>query len=131
MKNKYFLKDKKAQIYIKTEATEDDIGNWNSGAYYPISESSLWCYARQNSQGIVWYSAGRFYANDESRFFVFNNNPLIKQGAYILYKNNWYTIKRVDTTDDYNGDMFVYADDTPLGDLPEEEDIKPYDPTIF
>lgn len=126
MKNQYFKKDKKAQIYFKAPATQDDLGQWISGGYYPISESSLWCYARQNSQSLG-FSAGVAYVNEESRFFVFNYNEHIEQGALIWYKEKWFTIQRVDTRDDYLGDMFVYADDTPRGDIPK--DVNDYDPT--
>lgn len=128
MKNQYFKKDKKAQVYIKTDSYKDEYGVTHKGACYPISESSLWCYARQNSQ-TLGFGNGVAYVNEESRFFVFNKNAHIKQAALILYKEKWYTIQRVDTQDDYNGDMFVYADDTPTGDIPKSSDIKPYDPT--
>ncbi len=128
MKNQYFTKDKKAQVYIQAGSYQDAYGIYHTGGYYPIAASSLWCYARQNSQSLG-FSAGVAYVNEESRFFVFNNNAHIVQGALILYKEKWYTIQRVDTKDDYNGDMFVYADDTPSGDTPRQSDIKAYDPT--
>ena len=47
-----------------------------------------------------------------SVFFVFNYNADIKQGAYIHYRQEWFKVTRVDTTDDYNGEMFVYVKDT-------------------
>ena len=129
MKNQYFKKDKKAQVYVEGERYQDAYGIWHDGSgVYPIAASSLWCYARQNSQ-TLGFASGVAYINEESRFFVFNNNPNIKQGRLIRYKDKWFTIQRVDTNDDYNGDMFVYADDTPIGDTPKDSDIKPYDPT--
>jgi len=128
MKNQYFKKDKKAQVYFQSDGYKDDYGVYHKGGVYPIAASSLWCYARQNSQSLS-FGNGVAYVNEESRFFVFNNNEKIKQGRLIKYKDAWYTIQRVDTADDYNGDMFVYADDTPTGEIPKQSDIKPYDPT--
>jgi len=128
MKNQYFKKDKKAQVYFQSAGYKDDYGVYHKGAYYPIAPSSLWCYARQNSQ-TLGFAAGVAYVNEESRFFVFNHNDHIEQGDLILYKEKWFTIQRVDTQDDYNGDMFVYADDTPSGSIPKSSDVKPYDPT--
>lgn len=128
MKNQYFKKDKKAQVYIEAGSYQDAYGIWHKGGFYPIAASSLWCYARQNSQ-TLGFAAGVAYVNEESRFFVFNHNDHIEQGDLILYKEKWFTIQRVDTQDDYNGDMFVYADDTPSGDIPKSSDVKPYDPT--
>lgn len=119
MKNQYFKKDKKAFVYTSGEKYQDAYGIWHDGKATSISGSTpLWCYARQNSQSIG-FASGVAYVNEESRFFVFNNNPEIKQGRFIKYKNTWFTIQRVDTMDDYNGDMFVYADDTPIGDIPK------------
>ena len=119
MKNQYFKKDKKAFIYKDGESYQDAYGIWHDGKAESISGNTpLWCYARQNSQ-TLGFSAGIAYVNEESRFFVFNNNPEIKQGRFILYRDKWFTIQRVDTRDDYNGDMFVYADDTPNGDIPD------------
>lgn len=118
MKNQYFLKDKKAFVYKRGKSYQDSSGVYRPGTPTSISgDTPLWCYAKQNSQAIQ-FSQGVGYVNEESRFFVFNNNPEIKQNRFILYNGSWFTIKRVDTQDDYNGDMFVYADDTPTGDIP-------------
>lgn len=128
MKGQYFKKDKKAQIYIRVEGEKDIYGVTQKGAYYPVGESLLWCYARQNYQRIG-FTSGIAHINEEGRLFVFNNNVNIVQGAFVFYKEAWYTIIRVDTTDDYNGDMFVYVDDTPEGDIPRQSSIRAYDPT--
>ena len=128
MKNQYFQKDKKAQIYIEADKYKDSYGVWHSGGLYPISPSLLWCYARQNSQ-TLGFGNGVAYVNEESRFFVFNHNDHIKQGGLIYYKEKWFTIQRVDTSNDYNGDMYVYADDTPLGSVPKSSQIMSYDST--
>lgn len=127
MKNQYFKKDKKAQVYVTGKPIEDELGQMRPSGYYPISPISLWCYARQNSQTLS-FTEGIAYINDESRFFVFNNNPLIKQATYIKYRDIWYTVSRVDTQDDYNGDMYVYASDTPIGGVPKKNDVHDYDP---
>ena len=45
---------------------------------------------------------------------------------YVEYidKNEWYEVTRVDTTDDYNGELFVYVKNLKWG--LKEEYIKPY-----
>ena len=129
MKNQYFQKDKKAEVFFRESGYQTATGIWQQGKdFYPISEFPLWCYARQNSQ-TVGFHAGIIDVNEESRFFVFNYNPKVKQNMLIRYKGKWYKITRVDTQDDYNGDMFVYADDAPTGEIPKDEHVKPYDPT--
>lgn len=128
MKNQYFLKDKKAEVYEKTASYKDEYGVTHSGGVRPISASALWCYARQTSQNVRFHE-GNFYASDETRLFVFNNNQKIKPEGLIKYKNAWFTITRVDTQDDYNGDMFVYVEDTPTGDIPKPSNILPYSTT--
>lgn len=107
MKGQYFLKDKKCMIYSFTEA-------WGVGEdpeLTPVSETPLWCYTKQLTQGLV--SAGNvIYNNDETRLFVLNYNAGIVQDCYVHYKQAWYKVTRVDTTDDYKGEMFVYVKDT-------------------
>ena len=104
----YFKKDKKCMVY-----NEDDQphGVGDPTELIPVSETSLWCYSKQLTQGLT-AEAGVVYANDETRLFVFNYNAAIKQGAYIHYREEWFKVTRVDTTDDYNGEMFVYVKDT-------------------
>jgi len=128
MKGQYFLKDKKATIYTRIPSYKDEHGVYRKGGYMPITAAPLWCYARQESQGLK-YAAGQLNLNDESRMFVFNNNPHITQTCLILYRGEWYCISRVDTTDDYNGDMFIYVTEAAQGDRPKESEIVPYDPT--
>lgn len=128
MKGQYFLKDKKAMIYKRLPSTQNENGIWIKGKIMPISAAPLWCYARQESQGLK-YEAGIVNLKDEDRMFVFNHNANIDQTRLILYRGAWYFITRVDTTDDYNGDMFVYVREAPLGERPKETDIEPFDPS--
>ena len=107
-KGLYFKKDKKCIVYKMDDTphgvTEPDV-------LLPVSESPLWCYTRQLTQGLVNQS-GVIYNNDETRLFVLNYNADIVQDCYIVYRELWYKVTRVDTTDDYNGEMFVYVKDT-------------------
>ena len=64
MKNQYFKKDKKAQVYRKPLGYKDEYGVYHKGGVYPISSSSLWCYARQNSQSLS-FGSGVAYVNEE------------------------------------------------------------------
>lgn len=107
-KGLYFLKDKKCMVYKEDNAPH---GVADDPELEPISNSPLWCYSKQLSQALV-AQAGVVYANDETRLFVFNYNAEITQDAYIQYRDAWYKVTRVDTSDDYNGEMFVYVKDT-------------------
>ena len=102
----YFKKDKKAMIYTIQEA----YGVGEDPELEPVSETPLWCYTKQLSQGLT-AEGGVIYSNNETRLFVFNYNAGIVQDAFIHYRDAWYKVTRVDTTDDYNGEMFVYVED--------------------
>lgn len=107
MKGQYFLKDKKCMIYTIQEA----YGVGEDPELEPVSETPLWCYTKQLTQGLV--AAGNvLYNSNETRLFVLNYNAGIVQDAYVRYKNAWYKVTRVDTQDDYNGEMFVYVEDS-------------------
>lgn len=106
-KGLYFLKDKKCMIYTIEEA----YGVGEDPELEPVSETPLWCYTKQLTQGLT-ASSGVIYNNDETRLFVFNYNAEITQDCYIHYRDAWYKVTRVDTTDDYKGEMFVYVKDT-------------------
>jgi len=120
-KSKYFLKDKRAQIYKKMNVAEE--GDMPREAYIPISPASLWCYTSQLSQDLMYRAKG--VGENETRFFVFNFRDIVEVGDAVLYRAKWYNITRVDTTDDYNGDLFIYVEN--MSEEPEEEDILTYD----
>lgn len=126
MKNQYYLKDKKAMIYWQDLGGQDDLGFPVKGGYIPFSPVLFWCYSRQLTQDQVY--AALQYGVDETRLFVFNNIPGIEVYDYILYRGLWYQITRVDTADDYRGDMFVYAKDCPAGGKPKPDELMPYKP---
>lgn len=128
-KNQYFLKDKKAQIYRKTESGYDKDGFPVSEKYYPIAPAQIWCYSRQLSQEAVYYS--QMAGTNETRMFVFNHYKCISVYDLILYRGKWYTVSRVDTKDDQNGDVFVYAEDTKVRSIPKDSEIQPYMPDVW
>ncbi len=105
----YFRKDKKAQVYKYHEGGYDEEGFATVGYYTPIAKAPLWCYSKQLSQ-VQLYASHTFW-NDETRFFVFNYRDDIEQGDTLHYltKDQWYEVTRVDTTDDYKGELFVYV----------------------
>lgn len=124
--NQYFLKDKKAQIYRSFDE-QDDAGFRSKSYYYPYAAAPLWCYSKQLSQELTFVA--RAYDTDETRLFVFNYKPKVKQYDLILYRGTWYEITRVDTTDDYKGEMFIYVKDAGRGLRPKDDELQPYDPT--
>lgn len=121
MKNQYYMKDKKVKL-IKKYSRRDSIGQTIRGYKY-ITNKSVWAYARQLSQDQVFQAAA--YSVAENRFFVLNYRSDLAVYDFIEYKGKFYTITRLDTKDDYNGELFVYVNDAPRGDTPS--DIEPAD----
>lgn len=126
MQNQYYLKDKKAQIYKKISNGQDESGFQLPASYYPIAPAQIWCYTRQLSQTDIFQSAS--YGENETRFFVFNYYPKVEVYDMILYKNQWYRITRVDTADDYKGDLFIYVQNAAGGWIPSDDEIEDYTP---
>lgn len=126
MQNQYYLKDKKAQIYKKFSNRQDESGFQLPASYYPIAPAQIWCYTRHLSQTDIFQSAS--YGENETRFFVFNYYPKVEVYDMILYKNQWYRITRVDTADDYKGDLFIYVQNAVGGWIPSDDEIEDYTP---
>ncbi len=129
MKKQYFLKDKKAQIYKEVSQGKDEDGFSLPDKYYPIAPAPIWCYTSQLSQKDIVIA--KAYDQTETRYFVFNNHKGIEIYDMISYRNVWYRITRVDTQDDYNGDIFVYVENAKGGWIPKDSDIAPYTPGIW
>lgn len=117
----YYKKDKKAQIYQYHEGEKDSSGFYTDDYYTPLAPAPLWCYAKQLTQEQLY--AAYTYWNKETRLFVFNYRSDVKQYQLIEYENDWYEITRVDRTDDYNGELFVYAKNC---NASNRGNIKPY-----
>lgn len=122
MKNQYYLKDKTANIYKPVHVQER--GLMPKTYYVKRKSSPQWCYARQLSQNTIFEA--KAYGEDESRFFVFSSGTVVELYDLISYRDKWYKVTRVDTEDDYNTDVFVYAQDAPTGSVPTNETLKPY-----
>lgn len=120
MKNQYYLKDKKINLVTKT-TERDPYGQFLT--VYKYLANNIWAYATQLSQSQTFEAAT--YGDDENRFFVLNNRSGLKVYDFVEYRGRFYTITRVDTKDDYNGDLFIYVKDCAKGDTPH--DIQPAD----
>lgn len=121
-KNIYYKKDKKALIYDSINVQSP--GHMAKTYYVPRTPSAIWCYARQLSQETIFEA--KSYGEDESRFFVFNRGTVVELYDLILYRDKWYKVTRVDTDDDYNTDIYVYAQEAPIGSIPSASTLKPY-----
>ena len=117
---KYFLKDKKCEVYNQVIKI-DKIGARDT-IYVSIFPSPIWCYARQVSADLFFRKEQ--FNIQESYFFVFNFSKIIRPQNLILYRDTWYEITRVDTDEDYNSDLYVYAKD--LKTPPTKGKIKPF-----
>lgn len=118
---KKLLKDKKAEIY-KLEVYSEP-GGMPKKKYRPISQVPLWCYTKQLSQDVVFEAAA--HGQEETRLFVFNYSNVPATYDLVLYRGAWYEITRVDTTDDYKGDLYIYVKDASQGSIPGDDDILP------
>lgn len=124
MKNQYFLKDKKAQVYKEIKGQQDTSGFYGDSSYAPLGSKPLWCYTKQTS--MEFRQMAMALGQDEERFFVFNHLVGVDEGDYILYRDKWYQITRIDTTDDYNGDMFIYTSLAGRTGIPPKDQFIPY-----
>lgn len=106
-KGLYFLKDKKAQIFKKYQMGLDPDGFGGGTAYVEISPAPLWCYAKQLSEEQEFFAA--HLSENETRMFVFNFRNDVKMYDVIKYRGEYYSVTRVDTQEDYNGELFVYC----------------------
>lgn len=123
-KNIYYKKDKKAQIYKRVKGQVDEYGDVQDG-YRPVAPSPLWCYTKQLTQQQKYIAQSM--SVDETRLFVFNYRQGVELYDKVLYKGVWYEVTRVDTTDDYNGELFVYVNDCPRGSKPSDDELLPYE----
>lgn len=128
----YFLKDKKADIYKSVYVASDT--SWGNPIEHlvAVTPAPLWCYAKQLTQAQLFAAAT--YWNDETRFFVFNYRDDVKIYWHIGYKGDVYEVTRVDHTEDYNGETFVYVKNEkwsdqskihPYGWKPEDSGLRP------
>lgn len=114
MRNQYFKKDKKVKLITKT-TTKDKYGQYIT-VYRYISDASIWAYAKQLSQSQELEA--KTFGTDDKRLFVLNYRSDLKIYDYIEYNGTYYSITRLDTKDDYNGELFVYVKDVDKGDTP-------------
>ncbi len=117
-REKAYLKDKKAEVFEIVYDDNDD--EW----WRPITPAPMWCYTRLVSESKKYEA--RLVDEAITRDFVFNYNAKIEVDSIIRYKGVWYQAERVDTQDDYRGDMHVTVRECPKGDLPDERRILPY-----
>lgn len=117
-REKAYLKDKKAEVF---EIVYDD---YDDEWWRPITPAPMWCYTRLVSESKKYEA--RLVDEAITRDFVFNYNAKIEVDSIIRYKGEWFQVERVDTQDDYRGDMHVTVRECPKGDLPDERRILPY-----
>lgn len=102
---KHLIKDKKIDLYYM-EKTPDGQGGYRAG--WTLKAQGLWCYTKQLSEELI----ARFATlnRQETRQFVINHREIGNPDTVrIKYRGNMYAITRVDTKDDYNGDIFLYG----------------------
>ena len=113
IKNQYYLKDKKINIFKSSTAYVPGKGTMT--VYRYLNESPIWAFSCQLTQDQIF--AAKTYGESETRLFVLNYRDDLKLYNYIEYKGEYYSITRLDTKDDYNGELFVYVKYVDLHDL--------------
>lgn len=121
MKNQYYKKDKK--IRIVGRYTTQTPGGYPTARYRYLFEGSIWAYTRQLSQDQIFQAQA--YGAEETRLFVINYRTDLKLYYIIEYKGEYYTITRLDSSDDYNTELYVYVSNTKPGDTPRDGEIEP------
>lgn len=115
MKNQYFLKDKKVKL-VTSVIGRDNWGN-STKIFKYLTDSALWAYTSQLSQSETFTASQ--YGNNEVRLFVLNYRNDLKLSDFVEYKDKYYSITRLDTKDDYNGELFVYVRDATTSEAPK------------
>lgn len=110
----YYKKDKKVKLI--TGHSERDSSDFYRTTYQYITNQALWAYTSQLSQDQIFAAAA--YGVSETRLFVLNYRNDLEVYDFIEYKEKYYQITRLDTTDDYKGELFIYVKDAPRGDTP-------------
>ena len=116
IKNQYFMKDKKVKLVTKT--TEKNDYGVDMPIYRYITDNEIWAYAKQLSQSQEFEAA--MHGHEEIRLFVLNYREDLKLYDFIEYRGEYFVITRLDTTDDYKGELFVYVKDADKGDTPTD-----------
>jgi len=129
MKNQYYPKDKKAQLYKKVSADTNPDGYDLPSSYYPAAPAPIWCYTRQLSQTDIFQAQS--FGQEETRLFVFNYYTNVEVYDMVQYRGKWYRITRTDTADDYKGELFVYVQNARGGYIPKDDEIMPYTPGVW
>lgn len=94
------IKDKKCEILKNIPRPNEN--------YFERVPGKFWCYTSQESQEFRASEDGGAYY-DERRLFIFNPGTQIQTGDMITYRERDFIADRVDTADDYRGDVFVHG----------------------
>ena len=97
------IKDKKIEIFYdagKRNQLGDNIHDWKSRGKY-------WAYARMLSMR-EFHDYG-LDIHEVDRLFILNYHKEIKPSDHIIYRDKEYRIYSIDTLNDNNQDMKIYA----------------------
>jgi len=120
------LKDKKIRIYQEVDGGFNAGGFPLPGGWKPIHPGKLWAYARHLSAKEFWDAGMHTEQNQEERFFTINWRNDVTPDMMIRYKDTWFDIVRVDTFEDYKGDVKLYVKEAIGGRVPREGEILPF-----
>ena len=116
-----YLKDKKVILY-KKESGKDSAG-FATTVYKPIHEGRLWAYMRQLSAS-QFYASAALQTKEETLFAVNWRDDLNPANCFVMYKDIFYNITRIDTYEGYKDDLKLYG--AKLASQPKPGEIMEY-----
>lgn len=121
------LKDKKIQFYQNVQLYDPDYGTPLPGGGFQIIFNDVWAYARQTSAREVYeYKAGAVNTDYEvDMLFTINYRTGIKNDMVIRYRDDMYSITRVDYFEGYKEDILISATHY-TGTPVEESELVPF-----
>lgn len=122
------LKDKKIQFYVKEEDAEDEYGTPIPGDGYGIVFNNVWAYARQTSaREIAEFKAHAVQVDYEiDMIFTINYRTGITNDMLIRYKEEVYSITRIDYFEGYKEDIVITGTRYENLDFNKNRDLVPF-----
>ena len=96
------IKDKKIRILTKVEDSDRSPKD--------LFGKSIWAaYRSMSGREAFLFPAGHIPGHIVSAMFTLNHHPEIKEGMYVLFREEYYKIEYVDDLEGYKSDMKLHC----------------------